>query len=279
MYVGQSINIENRWKQHIYDALHRPESSCGIDVAMAKYGVDKFHYEILEECEPSQLNEYEIYWIDKLDTYLGEGYNRSIGGQSLQGEDHPRAFLTDEQVWDIREMYNQHYKFKDVEEKYLCTGISRCSLQKIWRNETWTHIHQDVYTPENKKWHTTVGVGHSEDQIGLSSDDRKLSQEEVDAMYKDFQGGMAVKDLAKKYNRDYGIIEKYMSNPIVPKQVKLSGRKVENIETGKIFASISAAARWAGCGATTLTRHLYDNKVAGKVSETNEPAHWREILE
>ena len=98
-------------------------------------------------------------------------------------------------------------------------------------------------------------------------------------MYKDFQGGMAVKDLAKKYNRDYGIIEKYMSNPIVPKQVKLSGRKVENIETGKIFASISAAARWAGCGATTLTRHLYDNKVAGKVPETNEPAHWREILE
>ena len=97
---------------------------------MAKYGVDKFHYEILEECEPSQLNEYEIYWIDKLDTYLGEGYNRSIGGQSLQGEDHPRAFLTDEQVWDIREMYNQHYKFKDVEEKISLHGYFSTWLAK-----------------------------------------------------------------------------------------------------------------------------------------------------
>lgn len=278
-YVGQSINIENRWKQHLYDVTHRAERSCGIDMAMIKYGIEKFHYEILEECEPSELNDREIYWIEKLDTYQGDGYNRSIGGQSLQGENHPRAFLTDEQVWEIREMYNQHCKFKEVEEKYLPTGISRRGLQKIWRNETWTHIHQDVYTPENKLWHSTSGVGHSEDQVGLSSDDRKLSQEEVDAMYKDFQEGISVKELAKKYNRDYGIIEKYMSNPIVPKQVKLSGRKVKNIETGKIFSSISAAARWASCGATTLTRHLYDNKPAGKVPETQELAHWKEILE
>lgn len=44
-----------------------------------------------------------------------------------------------------------------------------------------------------------------------------------------------------------------------------------------IFNSISAAARWSGCGATTLTRHLASDKKAGKVPETDEVAEWEEL--
>lgn len=276
-YVGQSLNIERRWEQHIYDALNRPETGTGIDVAMHKYGIENFHYEILEICSPDKLDDCEIYWIAELNTYYGEGYNRSIGGSSLRGENHPRAFLTEEQVWDIREMYNNHYKFKEVEEKYLKTGISQRGLQKIWQGENWPHVHSDVFTPENKRWHETSGVGHSEDQIGLSSDDRKLKQNEIDLMYTDYQAGMTFRQIAKKYHRDVGVVEKYMHNPKATSKVNLKGRQVKNLETQKVFSSISKAAKWAGCGATTITRHLYDGKAAGIVPDTEEPAHWQEI--
>ena len=276
IYVGQSVNIQKRWYQHLYDANHRP--MIGIDQAIKKYGAKNFQYELIEECSADELNDKEIYWIEKLNTFKGEGYNNSIGGLSLQGENHPRAFLTDEQVWDIREMYKNHCKFQEVKDKYLSLGISERGLQKIWRNENWQHIHSDVYTEENKLWHSTYGVGHSEDQLGLSSDDIALKQEEIDKIYLDYtQNHISIRELVKKYNRDYGVIEKYVNNPKEVSQVKYKGRKIQNVETKKIFNSISSAAKWASCGATTITRHLYDNKPAGKIPNTLEDAHWIEI--
>lgn len=82
----------------------------------------------MQECAPSELNRLEKYWIEVFNTYYGEGYNQTIGGNSLQGENHPRAFLTEEQVWDIREMYKNHCKFKEVKDKYLDCAISERGL-------------------------------------------------------------------------------------------------------------------------------------------------------
>ncbi len=198
LYIGKSIWIENRWQQHIFDALNRPKTA--IDFAIQKYGVDNFTNEIIEECSFELLNEKERYWINYYNTYRGQGYNCTPGGDSLMGEEHPRAILTDEQVWDIREMYKNHCKFSEVKEKYLYTDITERGLQKIWRNETWCHIHSDVYTPENKKWHETFGVGHSVDQIGTSSKDRALSQEEIDNIVKDHKEfNLSITELSKKY--------------------------------------------------------------------------------
>lgn len=64
--------------------------------------------------------------------------------------------------------------------------------------------------------------------------------------------------------------------------------KYENQINGKIYIGLSSniekryqqhlsAAKWAKCGATTLTRHLVTDGVAGKVPDTQEPASWVEI--
>lgn len=276
IYIGQSINIDRRYAQHLYDAEHRPERSTGIDKAIAKYGIENFDFSIVEECPVEQLDEREIYWINYFDSYHN-GYNCSIGGASLRGEDHPRAILTEEDVWAIREMYNMRIPRREVYEAFSHTGISERGFKKVWDNENWPNIHADVYTEENKIWHKN-NVGHGEDQIGLSSKDRTLKQEEIDAIVLDYQNGMNINQLAKKYNRDYGIIQKYLSNPTETQTVKHKGRKIKNLNTDKVFNSISSAAKWAHCGATTLTRHLYTDGIAGVVPETQEPAQWVEIL-
>lgn len=276
IYIGQSTHIENRWKQHVYCALNPSRCNMTIDFEMGKLGVSHFKIEVIEECQVKDLDKREIYWISYFDSYKN-GYNSTCGGKSLKGEDHPRAILNEEDVWSIRELYARHVPFRDAWEIYKNAGITKRGFQKIWRFDTWRHIHPDVYTNENLEWHKTFAVGHSKDQIGTSSLDRSIKQDEIDAMYKDYLEGMSVWQIAKKYNRDTGVVEKYMSHPKEVKEINYNGQKVQNIETELIFPSISKAAKWAKCGATTLTRHLYDGKPAGTNPETGEPAHWKKI--
>lgn len=277
IYIGQSSNIEKRFAQHLYDSKNLDRGrGTGIDFAINKYGIENFDFEIIEKCDSVELDEKEIFWIKYYNSYK-EGYNRTPGGDSVRGEDHPRAILTEAQVWDIREQYSLGIKRSDVFKPYLEKGISKRCLLKVWNNETWTTVHADVYTEENKRIHKSQ-IGHSEDQIGLSSLDRAIKQDEINLWLKDFSGGLTINAIAKKYHRDNGTVQKYISNPNGVKTVKYHGRAVKNIETGQIFKSINSAAKWAGCGATTLTRHLYGDKAAGKIPDTKETAHWVEVL-
>lgn len=51
-----------------------------IKLAIKKYGLENFSKIILEECfNKTELNEKEIFWIDKLKT-IGNGYNLTEGG-------------------------------------------------------------------------------------------------------------------------------------------------------------------------------------------------------
>ena len=63
VYVGQSTNIAERWKQHIKRALGaEPLTKNKLYPAMAEDGVWNFTFEIVEVCEKAQLNEREQYW-------------------------------------------------------------------------------------------------------------------------------------------------------------------------------------------------------------------------
>lgn len=275
IYIGQSLDIARRYEQHIYDAKNRPERGTGIDLAIRKYGIENFDFSILEECSIDSLDERERYWISFYDSY-NNGYNRSPGGSVLRGSEHPRAILDEDQVWEIRELYNLKVKRSDVYDLFKYTGISERGFKKIWDGQTWPNIHNEVYTQENREWHKKA-TGHTADQMGRSSLDRAISQEEIDEMLKDYQCGLSINAIAKKYNRDNGVVEKYIANPVAIDKVKYKGRKVQCINTGDVFSSISAAAKWAGCGATTLTRHLAKDQIAGKVPGTDDPAQWLEL--
>lgn len=63
-YVGQSVNIQDRIKQHIKCGLGIDASiSNKLYNAMQKDGVWNFTFELLEECPREKLNEREAFWI------------------------------------------------------------------------------------------------------------------------------------------------------------------------------------------------------------------------
>lgn len=64
-YVGQAVNIADRWKQHIKRGLGADTPTRNkLYPAMMAFGVENFTFEIVEECTRDKLNEREDYWQD-----------------------------------------------------------------------------------------------------------------------------------------------------------------------------------------------------------------------
>lgn len=67
VYVGQSVDIAERWKQHIKRGCKcevGTMSGAGLYDAMWEYGVWNFSFQILEKCEKADLTTHEKMWID-----------------------------------------------------------------------------------------------------------------------------------------------------------------------------------------------------------------------
>ena len=64
-YIGQSVNISDRWKQHCKCGLGIEASATNVLYnSMQKNGVWNFSFELLQECPRNLLNEKEAFWID-----------------------------------------------------------------------------------------------------------------------------------------------------------------------------------------------------------------------
>lgn len=78
-YIGQAVNISNRFKEHIKCGLGIDTPNNKLYQAMLEDGVENFSFEIVEECAREELNNREVYWIDFYQTQ-SYGYNMTKGG-------------------------------------------------------------------------------------------------------------------------------------------------------------------------------------------------------
>ena len=86
-YIGKTINLERRWKQHI-------SGNGGTSIltkALSKYGASNFIFEKIAQIECSTTNELnkmlsklEIHYIKVFNTFK-KGYNATIGGDGSCG--------------------------------------------------------------------------------------------------------------------------------------------------------------------------------------------------
>lgn len=78
-YIGQSVDIKERFRQHIKTSLSYGKATNKLYQMMKKSGQYNFTFEILEEVPRDKLNERETYWIDFYKT-KEFGLNSTKGG-------------------------------------------------------------------------------------------------------------------------------------------------------------------------------------------------------
>lgn len=84
IYVGQSLNIPERWKNHVRYLNNCTHHNTHLQYSWNKYGCKYFEFSIIETCEEEVLNDKEEYWIKRLDAYK-KGYNLTKGGDGTRG--------------------------------------------------------------------------------------------------------------------------------------------------------------------------------------------------
>lgn len=86
-YIGKTINLERRWRQHISGN----GNTSILSKALRKYGVSNFVFSIVDKISTpdkenlnTQLSRLEMYYIGVYNTYK-HGYNATIGGEGSSG--------------------------------------------------------------------------------------------------------------------------------------------------------------------------------------------------
>lgn len=139
MYIGQSVHIEQRWKDHKARAYYKDceEYERPLYRAMRKYGLDNFDFEIVEECTVEALNERERYWIKFYNTF-SDGYNLTVGGDSSIQHDTVLLSVIDE-IYD--ELMNGVLTQSEIADKYGVSQPTICYINTglCWYNKNYTY--------------------------------------------------------------------------------------------------------------------------------------------
>lgn len=81
LYIGKALNINNRFRCHIYELNNNKHNNEHLQSAWNKYGEKNFKFEILKECHIDDLNDNEEYFIRYYSSNNRKyGYNKTIGG-------------------------------------------------------------------------------------------------------------------------------------------------------------------------------------------------------
>ena len=120
-YVGQTNNYERRIREHRSCAFNEKANSYNdlIHKKIREYGEENFEISLIETLYTEDINEVnqrEIYWINKLQSHCstGLGYNVSYGG----GRRGYSSILSQEELQALKEDIKQGIPYYELEQKY-----------------------------------------------------------------------------------------------------------------------------------------------------------------
>ena len=85
IYIGKSICVEERIKSYKYEA--RRQFQHKLNNSIKKYGLENHIFEIIEECNESNIDKQEIFWIQYFNS-VDKGLNIMYGGEGGRQSDN-----------------------------------------------------------------------------------------------------------------------------------------------------------------------------------------------
>lgn len=122
-YIGLTTKtIQERWQEHI-QVIDKYKNVRPLYSALAKYGLEAFSIEEIEEVDDDYLGEREIYWISYFNTYQ-KGYNATLGGDGKWTHSIEQYNLNG----DLIAVYN------NITEAIKSTNISESVIRAVCRH-------------------------------------------------------------------------------------------------------------------------------------------------
>lgn len=170
VYVGSSICIKDRWKQHRNKLRTGVNANQALQQAWNELGEGAFEFTILEECPPESLIMVEQKWINHhkargplFNRALVAGSNSGVvpgravrekmsasrrgkiaGPETIKklsaaksGSRHPCAKIGDDDVREIRSLRTEGLTQQALADRF---GISRSMVSFIISRARWAHI-------------------------------------------------------------------------------------------------------------------------------------------
>ena len=158
IYIGQSKNIEKRWARHRTGPFNLNNNCYDSPLyrAIRKYGLNNFSFEVIEQCNNTDLNKKEIYWIHFYDSNNNDkGYNLTDGGESAI----TASKLNWEQVHEIKKLLSESYKSQqEIADIY---GVSQRTISGINSGQSWL---EDGYIYPLRKIHIPINRNNNKNK-------------------------------------------------------------------------------------------------------------------
>lgn len=140
IYIGQSIDIERRFKQHLKKSNR---DNTQIINALKKYGKDNFSFEIIKHCKREDLDLFERFWIKIYDTTNRNiGYNTTIGGNGITFTDEIRKKISDGLKGKKRKFVNKSDEHKQNIKKSNTPDKQKTSIKFIYEGVCYNSIRE-----------------------------------------------------------------------------------------------------------------------------------------
>lgn len=131
IYIGQSVNISQRWKDHRTKINSSYEYNTPLKRAFRKYGINNFTFEIIETCSKDELDEKEQYYIEFYNSLTPNGYNIQKGGKNASV---PQKLSYDD-IQEIQNLLlNTRISQEEIAKQY---DVSQVTISDINIGSTW----------------------------------------------------------------------------------------------------------------------------------------------
>lgn len=144
VYIGQSINIERRYKRHINRLSKESYNNCRnykLLKAYLHFGTPSIT--ILESSTLELLDSAEIFWIKEFDS-INNGLNICAGGKSGWGVNNGSSIYTEEQILQVFNLLSNSncYTYSDIHD---ITKLPVSLISSIAMGSTHTWLEDTYY--------------------------------------------------------------------------------------------------------------------------------------
>ena len=144
-YIGKSINIEERWKNHLNELKKGKHINKKLQKVFNKYGKDDFEFSILKEVDDYyEITYYESYYAEKFNAF-NNGYNiaKLFNSQDIKYvlkklKDLSKEWLSilkENSKRISKEKWNREIKLEDLSKRLNLSRDKTIIFIKFFRDE------------------------------------------------------------------------------------------------------------------------------------------------